>query len=110
VAAGAAFAIASASEREITRQELGHRWPDQKADYVETSAGMTHYELSGPPEGAPVVLVHGVSGPMTVWDEVEAISGLALVTIDAAAHLPHYERPEKVNPTILEHVGRHRGD
>ncbi len=38
------------------------------------SQGSTHFELTGP-EGAPiVVLVHGVSGPMKVWDKT--VTGL----------------------------------
>jgi pimeloyl-ACP methyl ester carboxylesterase len=44
--------------------------------YVELSRGVTHYQLAGP-EGAPaVVLVHGISVPMFVWDPLfEALAG-----------------------------------
>jgi pimeloyl-ACP methyl ester carboxylesterase len=44
--------------------------PDQRfaGTFVELSRGHTHYQLGGP-EGAPlVVLVHGMSVPMFVWD------------------------------------------
>jgi len=30
--------------------------------------GMTHYELAGPPDGQPVVLVHGFSTPAIIWN------------------------------------------
>ena len=36
--------------------------------FVPLSAGMTHYELAGPEEGVPVVLVHGFSVPSYIWD------------------------------------------
>lgn len=36
--------------------------------FRELSLGSTHYELTGPEDGHLVVLVHGTSGPMTVWD------------------------------------------
>ncbi|WP_428263330.1 alpha/beta fold hydrolase [Haliangium sp.] len=38
------------------------------AGFAALPRGTTHYELSGPPSGPLVVLVHGTSGPMTVWD------------------------------------------
>jgi len=37
--------------------------------FMEGPAGKIHYEIEGPEEGPPVLLVHGVSGPMSVWDE-----------------------------------------
>jgi len=36
--------------------------------FVQLSDGMTHYELAGPGEGPPVVLVHGFSTPAFIWD------------------------------------------
>jgi pimeloyl-ACP methyl ester carboxylesterase len=36
--------------------------------FIELSAGITHYELSGPPEARTVVLVHGFSIPLYIWD------------------------------------------
>ena len=48
---------------DTARQELAE--PDR---VVALSMGATHYELAGS-EGAPaVVLIHGTSGPMTIWD------------------------------------------
>ena len=35
---------------------------------VALSDGVTHYELTGPADGTPVVLVHGFSVPMYIWD------------------------------------------
>lgn len=42
---------------------------EQGHAFAALSAGTVHYELSGPEDGPLVVLVHGVSGPMEVWDE-----------------------------------------
>jgi pimeloyl-ACP methyl ester carboxylesterase len=41
---------------------------DADGQFVPLSDGVTHYELSGPKEGPPVVLVHGFSVPYYVWD------------------------------------------
>ncbi len=37
-------------------------------DYVELADGITHYELGGPPEGQPVVLVCGFAVPYPIWN------------------------------------------
>lgn len=36
--------------------------------FVKLPDGVTHYELAGPPEGQPVVLIHGFSTPYHLWD------------------------------------------
>ena len=36
--------------------------------FVMLSDGYTHYELGGPENGGPVVLVHGLSVPYFIWD------------------------------------------
>lgn len=36
--------------------------------FVQTSVGLTHYELAGPDSGRTVVLVHGFSVPSYIWD------------------------------------------
>jgi pimeloyl-ACP methyl ester carboxylesterase len=36
--------------------------------FVTLAAGVTHYEISGPPSGRVVVLVHGFSVPAYIWD------------------------------------------
>ncbi len=41
--------------------------------YVRLTDGLTHFELSGPEEGPPVVLVHGFSVPAYIWDSTVAL-------------------------------------
>jgi pimeloyl-ACP methyl ester carboxylesterase len=36
--------------------------------YVSLGAGVTHFELAGPPDAQTVVLVHGFSVPYYIWD------------------------------------------
>lgn len=38
--------------------------------FIALPDGVVHYELSGPAEGQPVVLVHGFSVPYYVWDPI----------------------------------------
>ncbi|MFA5065355.1 MAG: alpha/beta hydrolase [Dehalococcoidia bacterium] len=43
--------------------------------YVELPEGVTHYEMTGPEDGQVVVLVHGATIPMYLWDaQVEALT------------------------------------
>lgn len=35
--------------------------------FIQLSAGNTHYQTFGPPDGELVVLVHGIAGPMDIW-------------------------------------------
>ncbi len=37
--------------------------------FIELTHGLVHYELAGPETGTPVVLVHGFSVPMFLWDK-----------------------------------------
>lgn len=37
-------------------------------EFIQLTEGVTHYELGGPLDGQPVVLVHGFSVPYYVWD------------------------------------------
>ncbi|MEZ5157211.1 MAG: alpha/beta hydrolase [Candidatus Nanopelagicales bacterium] len=37
-------------------------------DFVELSAGVTHYEVQGDPDGETVVLIHGNAAPYVTWD------------------------------------------
>lgn len=47
--------------------------------FVELRDGVVHHELAGPEAGPRVVLIHGVSGPMAVWDRtVPALAGAGL--------------------------------
>jgi len=56
--------------------------------------------------GRPVLLVWGEADqtvPVTVTKEIlKAIPHAELHVIEEAAHLPHYERPEVVNPILIE--------
>jgi pimeloyl-ACP methyl ester carboxylesterase len=45
----------------IARREL-------RGDFIELSDGITHYELRGPGEGPLVVLVPGLTVPLSYWD------------------------------------------
>jgi pimeloyl-ACP methyl ester carboxylesterase len=38
--------------------------------FIQLSKGMTHYKLSGPPTGEMVVLIHGIAGPLGIWEKV----------------------------------------
>jgi len=43
--------------------------------YVKLPEGVTHYELTGPEDGRVVVLIHGATIPMYLWDaQVEALA------------------------------------
>ncbi len=58
----------------ILRAYYGEREPvargrkDAEGAFVPLSDGLTHYQLGGPEDGPPVVLVHGFSVPMFIWD------------------------------------------
>jgi pimeloyl-ACP methyl ester carboxylesterase len=44
--------------------------------FLRLTDGLTHYKLSGPDSGPPVVLVHGFSTPFYIWDSTAiALSG-----------------------------------
>src|SRR5262245_44070011 len=54
-------------------------------EFVKLSAGYTHYQIGGPEEGLPVVLVHGTSVPFFVWDalfEVLTQAGFRVLRYD----------------------------
>ncbi len=38
--------------------------------FIELSGGFTHYEVAGPADGRPVVLITGLTVPMFVWDGI----------------------------------------
>jgi pimeloyl-ACP methyl ester carboxylesterase len=38
--------------------------------FIRLSKGLTHYKLSGPEGGEVVVLIHGIAGPMGIWNNV----------------------------------------
>ena len=65
-------------------------------NYIRLSDGVTHYELGGPKNGRVVVLVHGGTVPMWVWDrQVEALvdAGYRVLTYDQFGR-GYSDRPE----------------
>jgi len=56
-------------------QNLDAARANAPGQFVTLPDGVTHYELAGPPEGQPVVLVHGFSVPSFIWDPT--FTGLA---------------------------------
>ncbi len=53
--------------------------------FIALSDGVTHYELCGPEDGSPVVLVHGFSGPYFIFDtafEFLVTSGFRVLRYD----------------------------
>lgn len=64
--------------------------------FVRLSAGHTRYELSGPADAPPVVLVHGVTMPSLVWDHnvaALAAAGRRVVRYDLYGR-GHSDRPD----------------
>lgn len=41
---------------------------DAPGRFIRLSDGVTHYEISGPDSGRPIILVHGFSAPYYLWD------------------------------------------
>ncbi len=61
--------------REETRELNDTERASAGGSFVRTAQGCTHYELAGPEESEPVVLVHGFSVPSFIWDPTfEALS------------------------------------
>jgi pimeloyl-ACP methyl ester carboxylesterase len=48
---------------------LRQAFPERYHQRLETPYGVTHYESAGTLDRPIIVLIHGVSGPMSVWDE-----------------------------------------
>ncbi|MGV9823423.1 alpha/beta fold hydrolase [Nocardia xishanensis] len=63
----ASFAAPAYARRERTRMDSATRTRAPGA-FAELRAGTTHYELSGPPDGPPVVLIPGATLGMWIWD------------------------------------------
>jgi pimeloyl-ACP methyl ester carboxylesterase len=58
-------------------------------DFVELSAGVTHYELVGDTLGAAVVLIHGNAAPYVTWDNTIddlCAAGLRVLRYDLFGH------------------------
>jgi pimeloyl-ACP methyl ester carboxylesterase len=53
--------------------------------FLGLSRGLTHYQLSGPESGEIVVLIHGIAGPMGIWNTIAdslAAKGLRVLQYD----------------------------
>ncbi len=72
-------------------------------DFVPLSDGATHYELDGPRDGPPVVLVHGFSVPYFIWDTsfaALAASGFRVLRYDLYGR-GYSDRPRLANNRAL---------
>jgi pimeloyl-ACP methyl ester carboxylesterase len=88
IGAAALLVIGAAAPvlRSAEATELG---PDARTrapgSFVTLSRGTVHYEVAGPAEGQPVVLVHGFSVPSYIWDptfRTLAESGFRVIRFD----------------------------
>jgi len=48
---------------------LKENFPNQFHNVLQTRFGEIHFQDVGPKNATPIVLVHGVSGPLSVWDK-----------------------------------------
>lgn len=69
VAAGLGWLVARNPERETLTAEVRQA---SGFDFATLPSGVTRFELAGPEDGMPVVLVHGFSVPMYIWDSTFA--------------------------------------
>lgn len=65
VVIAAAIPLVFNKERETINEDTRRTAPGK---FIRLSQGYTHYEISGPVTGQPVVLVHGFSVPYYIWD------------------------------------------
>jgi pimeloyl-ACP methyl ester carboxylesterase len=64
-------------------QTLQSKYPARHFDEIQLPSGITHYQSTG--NGPVIILVHGVSGPLAVWDKnVDALvaAGYKVVRYD----------------------------
>jgi pimeloyl-ACP methyl ester carboxylesterase len=79
---GAAAPFVRSAERADLGPDVRSRAPGQ---FTTLSRGVVHYEMAGPTDGQPVVLVHGFSVPSYVWDptfQALAQSGFRVIRFD----------------------------
>ncbi|MFP4502606.1 MAG: alpha/beta fold hydrolase [Candidatus Hydrogenedentota bacterium] len=62
------FIMPDMEARTLDAQERTHLEQTQGLDFVQLSEGVTRYEWAGPPDGPVVVLIHGYTGPCSIWD------------------------------------------
>ncbi len=67
-----------AARADLQKRGLAHQ-------FATVPSGSIHYQLTGPPDGEVVLLIHGFSAPMFVWDGVAAnlaASGYRVLAFD----------------------------
>ncbi|MGE0527202.1 MAG: alpha/beta fold hydrolase, partial [Bdellovibrionales bacterium] len=66
--------LSAAAETSMDLEELQVQYPARYFQTVHLPSGRVHYQLAG--NGPVIILIHGVSGPMAVWDRTyEALVG-----------------------------------
>ncbi len=66
------FITGNLEEKELNNQVRN----ELELSFLELSDGVVHYDVSGPEDGAVVVLVHGNAAPLFSWDNnIEALTG-----------------------------------
>lgn len=78
------------------------------ASFLDLPTGFTHYEAGGPPGGAPVLLVHGLTTPMFAWDAVfDALTqaGCRVVRYDQYGRGWSERRPDAHFDVLLDQLG-----
>lgn len=74
-------------------------------NFIKLSQGFTHYEIVGPADGAPVVLVHGYSIPYFLWKDTArqlGEAGFRVIMYDMYGR-GYSDRPESVyNPDLFD--------
>ncbi len=74
--------------------------------FVELTAGLTHYDIAGPETGPVVILVHGFSVPYYIWDTTFASladAGFRVIRYDLFGR-GYSDRPEtNYNGELFEH-------
>jgi len=71
--------------------------------FIALPDGVTHYELAGPPDGRPVVLIHGFSTPYYLWDPTAvalAEAGFRVLRYDLYGR-GYSDRPDLANDAAL---------
>lgn len=79
------FVALGTSSMGLTLEELKTKFPDRFFATLNTPSGTIHYQDVGPKTGQVVVLVHGVSGPLSAWDKTVpflANAGFRVVRLD----------------------------
>ena len=83
---------------EITRAAL-------PGTFVRLSGGVTHYQLAGPEDGQPVILIHGFSTPLYIWDrnfDALAEAGFRVVRYDLLGRVYSDRPPVEYDPDLFD--------